>query len=103
MKEKQLVPVNDRVLVKPISQKEHKVGNILVADLGRERPEMGEVLAVGSGRVTEFGTFIKPNVKPGDIILVPKIGSLRIEFEGEEFYIVPDKEILCVVKVSEIN
>lgn len=95
---KVLKPLNDRVLIKPISEEEYMHGNILVADTGKERPEIGEVLDVGPGRVSEFGHFLKVELKPGDIVLVPKIGSLRVTFEGEEYYFTPFKEILAVVK-----
>lgn len=90
--------MNDRVLIRPIEDNETMYGNIIVPDLGKERPEMGEVVAVGPGRTTEFGQYIVPNVEVGQIVLVPKIGTLRVEFNEEEYYIVPDKEILAVVK-----
>ena len=98
---KQLVPLNDRVLIKPVDEGEQMYGNIVIPDMGKEKPEMGEVIAVGSGRQTEFGQFIRVNAKVGDIVLVPKIGSLRIDFEGEEYFITPDREILAVVKESK--
>lgn len=95
---KQLEPLHDRVILKPIDQTETMYGNIIVPDLGKERPEMGEVIAVGPGRVSEFGHFIVPKVEIGQTVLVPKIGTMRIEVEGEEYYIVPDKEILAIIK-----
>lgn len=98
---KQLLPLNDRVLIKPIDEGEQMYGNIVIPDMGKEKPEMGEVIAVGSGRQTEFGQFIRVNAKVGDVVLVPKIGSLRIDFEGEEYFITPDREILAVVKESK--
>ena len=76
-------------------------GNIVIPDLGKERPEMGEVIAVGPGRQTEFGQFIRVNAKVGDIVLIPKIGSIRIDFEGDEYFITPDKEILASIKLNE--
>ena len=76
-------------------------GNIVIPDMGKEKPEMGEVVAVGPGRKSEFGQYIGVNAKVGDIVLVPKIGTLRIDFEGDEFYIVQDREILATVK--EVN
>ena len=61
------------------------------AQLEKEKPEMGEVIAVGPGRQSEFGQFIRVNAKVGDKVLIPKIGSLRIDFEGDEYYIVQYK------------
>lgn len=98
---KQLLPSNDRVLIKPIDEGEQMYGNIVIPDMGKEKPEMGEVIAVGPGRQTEFGQYIRVNAKVGDIVLVPKIGTLRIDFEGDEYYITADKEILATVKETD--
>ena len=93
-----LTPKNDRVLIKPSKKGEEMYGSIIIPDMGQERPEMGEVIAVGPGRTSEFGSFIPVNAKIGDTVLIPKIGSLRIDFDGEEYFIVPDKEILAVIE-----
>ena len=99
---KQLQPTNDRILVKPIDEGEQTYGSIVIPDLGKEKPEMGEVLALGSGRMSEYGQMIPVrSCKVGDIVLVPKIGTLRIDFEGEEYYIAQDREILAVIKESD--
>lgn len=95
---KQLQPMNDRVVVRPIEETESTYGNIIIPDLGKERPEMGEVIAVGPGRMSEFGHMIPVNAKVGDKVLIPKIGTIRVEFDSDEYYIVPDKEILAIVK-----
>jgi chaperonin GroES len=95
---KSLEPQNDRVLIKPIEEDEQMYGNIVIPDMGKERPEMGQVIAVGPGRQSEFGHYIRVNAKVGDIVLVPKIGTIRIEFEGDEYYITQDREILATVK-----
>ena len=96
-----LTPFNDRVIIKPIEEDEQMYGNIVIPDLGKERHEMGEVIAVRPGRQTEFGQFIRVNAKVGDIVLIPKIGSIRIDFEGDEYFITPDKEILASIKLNE--
>ena len=98
---KLLNPANDRVLIKPIDEGEQTYGSIVIPDMGKEKPEMGEVLAVGPGRLSEYGKMIPiRSCKVGDIVLVPKLGSLRIDFDGEEYYITRDSEILAVVKES---
>ena len=98
---KTIIPQNDRVLIKPSDGGEERYGSIIIPDMGKERPEMGEVIAIGPGRLSEFGTLVPVNAKVGDIVLIPKIGSLRIDFEGEEFYIVQDREILATIKESK--
>jgi chaperonin GroES len=95
---KQLLAKHDKVILKPLDTSEQMYGSIVIPDLGKEKPEMGEVVSVGSGRLTEFGKVVVPTVAVGDIVLVPKIGTLRVEFEGEEYYIVQDREILAVIK-----
>lgn len=100
---KLLQPQNDRVLIKPVESGEEMYGNIIIPDMGKEKPEMGEVIAVGPGRQSEFGHFIRVNAKVGDFVLVPKIGSLRIDFEGQEYFITPDREILATVLESQDN
>lgn len=95
---KTIIPQNDRVLVKPIDEGEQTYGNIVIPDMGKEKPEMGEVVSVGPGRMSEFGTFLNVNAKVGSVVLIPKIGTLRIDFEGQEYYIVQDKEILGTIK-----
>lgn len=99
-----IIPKNDRVLVKPIEDEEIQYGNIIVPDMGKEKPEMGEVVAVGDGRMSEFGKFIPVNSRVGDIVIVPKIGSIRVTIKGEEYYVVQDREILAtVLKVKQNN
>jgi chaperonin GroES len=100
---KLLQPQNDRVLIKPVESGEEMYGNIIIPDMGKEKPEMGEVIAVGPGRQSEFGQFIRVNAKVGDFVLIPKIGSLRIDFEGQEYFITQDREILATVTETQDN
>ena len=96
---KKLHPTNDRILIRPIDEGEQTYGSIVIPDMGKEKPEMGEVISVGPGRLSEFGKMIPiRSCKVGDVVLVPKIGTLRLDFEGEEYYIAQDREILAVVK-----
>jgi chaperonin GroES len=96
---KTLSPTNDRILIKPIDEGEQTYGSIVIPDMGKEKPEMGEVLATGPGRLSEHGQLITVrSCKVGDVVLVPKIGTLRLDFEGQEYYIAQDREILAVVK-----
>jgi len=96
---KTLIPQNDRVLIKPIESDEEMYGNIIIPDMGKEKPEMGEVVAIGPGRLSEFSPhYIRVSAQVGDIVLIPKVGSLRIDFEDQEYFIVQDREILATVK-----
>lgn len=95
---KNFTPLNDRVLIKPVEQGERKSGAIIIADIGDEgNTKIGQVIAVGPGRKTEFGTFIDVNVKEGDYVLVPKIGAQRIAIGDEEYWTIADKELVAIV------
>ena len=95
---KELIPANDRIVVKPVDEGETMYGSIVVPDMGKERPEMGEVIAVGPGRMSDYGQFIRVNAKVGDIILIPKLHSIRVDFDSQEYFITRDREILAVIK-----
>lgn len=101
---KSITPANDRILVKPIDEGEQTFGSIVIPDMGKEKPELGEVIATGPGRLSEYGKMIPiRSCKVGDIVLLPKIGTLRIDFEGEEYYIAQDREVLGVISETKQN
>ena len=99
-----LQPTNDRILIKPIDEGEQTYGSIVIPDMGKEKPELGEVIATGPGRLSEYGKMIPiRSCKVGDIVLLPKIGTLRIDFEGDEYYIAQDREVLGVISETKQN
>ena len=93
-----LQPLNGHVVLKPIESSEETVGNIIVPDLGKERPEMGEVIATSDLYNFNTDTVVKSELKEGDLVLIPKMGSQRIVIEGEEYFITKETEIFAVVK-----
>lgn len=100
---KTLLPSNDRILIEPIDEGEQTYGNIVIPDMGKEKPEMGKVIAIGPGRQSELDPskmILIRSCKVGDIVLVPKVGTLRIDFDGSEYYLAQDREVLAVVKES---
>jgi len=90
-----LKPLADRVLVKPIEREEVTKGGIVLPDTVRERPQEGEVLAVGDGRLSEDGKRIPLDVKVGDIVIYAKYGGTEIKIEGEELIILRESDILA--------
>jgi len=100
-KVKKIVPLGDRVLVKPIDTDElaTKTGSgIIIPDtISKEKPEQGKVLAVGDGRWDD-GKLIKPRVKEGDRILFSKYGYDEIKIEDEELFIIKEENILAIIK-----
>ena len=91
-----ITPLHDRVLVRRLEEKEVVKGGIIIPDSAKEKPQEGEVIAVGSGR-REKGELIPLDVKPGDRILFGKYGGNDIVVDDEEFLIVKEDEILAKI------
>ncbi len=89
-----LTPLHDRVIVKRIEEKESLKGGIIIPDTAKEKPQEGEVIAVGAGR-REKGELIPLDVKVGDRVLFGKYGGTEIKLEGEEYLILREEEILA--------
>ena len=101
---KVLKPTNDRILIKPIDEGEQTYGSIVIPDMGKEKPEMGTVISIGPGRQSELDPkklILVRACKVGDVVLVPKVGTLRIDFEGDEYYLAQDREIIAVIKDTD--
>ena len=100
-KVKKIIPLGDRVLVKPIDTDELATktdsGIIIPDTVSKEKPEQGKVLAVGDGRYDD-GKLIKPRVKEGDRILFSKYGYDEIKIEDEELFIIKEENILAIIK-----
>ena len=92
-------PLGDKVLVKPDDVSESKTsGGIIIPDTAKEKPQKGEIVAVGPGRTDENGKIIKVNVKVGDKVLCSKYGGNEIEYEGEQYLIMSESDIYAVFK-----
>lgn len=88
-----LKPLNGYIVIKPIEEEETMYGNIVIPDLGKERPEMGEVVAVSETYNYNSDTFVKSQLQIGDKVLIPKLGSVRITVDNEEYYITKEQDI----------
>ena len=89
------------VVVKPIESEEETFGNIVVPDLGKEKNQQGEVMAVGPGITTQMGHFVPTQLKEGDIVVLPTMGFTKLDFEGEEYHIGPENQILARIANEE--
>ena len=90
-----LEPMADRLVVKAIQKEEITKGGIVLPDTAKEKPQEGEVLAVGPGRVTDDGTRIAMDVKVGDLVIYAKYGGTEIKVDGEEVMILRESDILA--------
>lgn len=91
-----LKPLGDRVVVKVIEQEERTKGGIVLPDTAKEKPQEGEVLAVGPGRILDNGQRVAPEVKVGDRVIFAKYGGTEVEVGGEEYLILRESDILAV-------
>ncbi|MFP4496926.1 MAG: co-chaperone GroES [Vulcanimicrobiota bacterium] len=92
-----LTPIGDRVIIKPMPSEEKTKGGVILPDTAKEKPQKGEIIAVGKGKVTDDGKEIKMEVKTGDKVLYGKYAGTEIKYEGEEYLIVKQSEILAIV------
>ena len=90
-------PLHDRLLVKRIEETESVKGGIIIPDTAKEKPQEGEVIAVGNGKTLDNGTKVKLDVKAGDKILFGKYSGTDIKVDGEEYLILREDEVLAVI------
>jgi chaperonin GroES len=90
-----LQPLGDRLVVRPIEREEVTKGGIVLPDTAKEKPQEGEVLAVGPGRLTEDGKRIATDIKVGDIVIYAKYGGIEIKVDDEELLILREGDILA--------
>ncbi len=90
-----LQPLADRVVVKPIEREEVTKGGIVLPDTAKEKPQEGEVIAVGPGRLSEDGKRMDMDVKVGDVVIYAKYGGTEIKIEEEELVILRESDILA--------
>jgi len=90
-------PLHDRLLVRRIEEKQTAKGGIIIPDTAKEKPQKGEVLAVGNGRILDNGTKIPLDVKVGNKILFGKYTGTDIKLDGEEVLILREDEVLAVL------
>lgn len=91
-------PLQDRILVKRIMEDEKTAGGIFIPDTAKEKPQEGEVVAIGHGKVTDSGKVIPLDVKAGDRILFGKYSGTEVNISGTEHLIMREEDILGVIE-----
>jgi chaperonin GroES len=94
-------PLNDRVLVKRVEQREEVRGGIIVPDTAKEKPQEAVVVAVGSGKLDENGDRLPMTVKKGDRVLLGKYSGTDIKLDDEDHTILREDEILAIVQTKK--
>jgi len=94
-------PLHDRILIKRIEEKETLKGGIIIPDTAKEKPQEGQVIAVGNGKKTEDGKVIPLDVKVGDRILFGKYSGTEIKIDEQEYLILREDEVLGVLEAAK--
>jgi chaperonin GroES len=93
-----LKPLGDRVLVKAVEKKDEVRSGIIIPDTAKEKPQEGEIVAVGKGKIGDDGKLIPMDVKAGDKILYGKYSGTEVKIEGQEYLIMHQEDILGIVE-----
>lgn len=90
-------PLGERVIVRALPQEERTKSGIYLPDTAKEKPQQGEVMAVGNGKVTDDGKTVPMTVKAGDKVLYGKYSGTEVKIDGEEYLIIKESEILAIL------
>ena len=90
-------PLGDRVIVRPLEEKEIKKGGIIIPDTAKEKPQEGEIIAVGPGKVAEDGSKVPMEVSVGDKVLFGKYSGTEIKIDSQEYLIMHQDDIFGIV------
>ena len=93
-----LKPLGDRVVVKVLEEEERTAGGIVLPDTAKEKPQKGEVIAVGSGKLLDNGERVPLEVKAGDRIIFAKYGGTEVKVDGTEYLILRESDILAITE-----
>ena len=91
-------PLHDRVLIKVLDSEEKTAGGIIIPDTAKEKPQEGEVVAVGPGKTSDSGDSVSMNVSVGDTVIFGQYGGNEIKLNGEDYLILSEKDIFGVVE-----
>ncbi len=92
-----ITPLGERIVIKVLESEERTKSGILIPDTAKEKPQMGEVKAVGSGKMLENGQKVALDVKVGDKVLFAKYAGTEIKLDGEEYMVLKESDVLAIV------
>ena len=99
--ESPIIPLGDKIVILPQEEGEQTYGNIVVPDMGQEKPEIGKVLAVGPGRITPDGNLVPNRIQVGQTVLVPKFGAQTMTVENETYIMASENDVLGTLNIKE--
>lgn len=92
-----LKPLGDRVIIKPSPAEEKTKGGLYIPDTGKEKPQHGEVIAVGPGKTADNGTLVAPQVKAGQKVLYGKYSGTEVNIDGQDYLIMREADIFAII------
>ena len=90
-------PLEDRIVIRQVEAEQTTASGLVIPDTAKEKPQEGEVIAVGPGRVDDSGNRIPVDVKVGDVVIYSRYGGTEVKYDGEEYLILSARDILAVV------
>ena len=96
-----LIPLHDRILVRRVEEQETTRGGLIIPDTAKDKPQEGEVISVGKGKITEEGKVRPLDVKAGDRILFGKYAGTEVKLDGEDFLIMREEEVLGIIETAK--
>jgi chaperonin GroES len=90
-------PLADRIVIKPVAAEEKTKGGLILPDTAKEKPVIGEVVAVGPGKISDEGKKIVPEVKVGDKVLYGKYSGTEVTIDGEDYLIMREADVFAIV------
>ena len=94
-----LRPLYDKIVVKRMEEQEQRTASgIIIPDTAKEKPQIGEVIAAGDGKLLNTGQVVAPKVKPGDKVVFNKYAGTEIELDGEKYLIMSEDEVLAIIE-----
>jgi chaperonin GroES len=91
-------PLHNHVVIKQQDETETMYGNIVVPDMGKEKPLMGEVVAIGPGIYTITGNWIDTSIRVGELVVFPAFGGTKMTVEGEEYVVMKENDLLAILE-----
>src|SRR6202035_4449859 len=96
-------PLEDRIVVRPLEAEQTTASGLVIPDTAKEKPQEGEVLAVGPGRFDDAGTKRVPiDVKVGDVVLYSKYGGTEVKYSGEEYLVLSARDVLAIIEKKRL-
>jgi chaperonin GroES len=93
-----LTPLHDRIIVIPSQPEEITSGGIIIPDTAKEKPQQGEVMAVGNGKITEEGKVLPLQIKVGDLVLYGKYSGTEVAVDGKDVLIMRESDVFAIIK-----